>query len=257
MSTAIAAHELVRRWVSADEMRALGFAPGGPEIDYGLRWGEQWNVRVSFAPYGDGVGGYLYAHDRAVDRYLVLAAHTTADRVDAAWHELIACAAGSDGYLAFATLDGAAMPIERADRLLLHCVDRELAAHHDFLASANDEPVRFDAAYAVVVQRSARVAAEDLQIAAARAANPNGAAVMVRYRVLDASAWTGRVAGASLDSAAAQARRIQDVAAGHHRAVQATSVAQGHTTVAASRVPQLAFLAHGPLVPSVVPTLDL
>lgn len=129
--------------------------------------------------------------------------------------------------------------------------------HHYFIASANDAPVRFDAAYAVVVQRSARVAAEDLQFAAARVANPNGAPVVVHYRVLNASGWTGRVAGASLESAATQARRIQDVAVRQGRAVQATSVAQGCTTLAASRVPQLAFLADRPLVPSVAPTLDL
>jgi hypothetical protein len=243
--------------MSADEMRALGFAPDSPEIDYGVRWGEERNVRVSFAPHGDGNGGYLYAHDPGADRYLLLAAHTTAERADAAWHELVACSAAPDGYLAFAALDAAPMPIEQANRLLVHCVDREIAAHHDFVASANDAPVRFDAAYAVVVQRSARVAAEDLQIAAARVANPNGAPVVVNYRVRNGSGWTGRVAGASLDSVAMQARRIQDVAVRHGRAVQATSVAQGHTIVAANRVPQLAFIADRPLVPSAAPTLDL
>jgi hypothetical protein len=88
MSTATPTGVLTGRWMPADEMPAMGFVRGGPEIDYGMRWGEGRNVRVSFAPHGDCPGGYLYAHDRSADRCLLLAAHTTPDQVGAAWQEL-------------------------------------------------------------------------------------------------------------------------------------------------------------------------
>jgi hypothetical protein len=257
MSTATTTGVLAGRWLPADEMRAIGFEPGGPEIDYGMRWGEERNIRVSYALHGDCPGGYLYAHDRDADRYLLLAAHTTPDQVDAVWRELVACTPSPDAYLAFASLDGAAMPVEQAQQLLLHCLDREMSAHHDFVASGTDDPVRVGAAYAVVVQRSARVAAEDLQVEAVRAANPDVEPVVIRYRVLGDSRWTGRVAGEDLDSTAREAERIEALAGRHELALQATSVSQGHATVAATRVPELAFLARRAEVMPAAPTLAI
>jgi hypothetical protein len=224
----------------------MGFEAAGPEIDYGMRWGERGDVRVSFAPHGDCTGGYLCAHDRSADRYLLLAAQTTAARVDAAWRELTACTSSPDGYLAFAVLDGrnGPMPLERSRRLVLHCLDREMAAHVDFTASSTDRPARFDLGYAVIVQRAARVAAEDLHIDAVRAASEDREPVLIRYRLLDDSGWTGRMAGTSLESATSNARQVLDVAERHRLAVQATSVTQGHTTVAAARAPELGFAVH-------------
>jgi hypothetical protein len=242
MTTAATAGVLTGRWMSGDELRALGFAPSGPEIDYGMGWGEGHDVRVSLAPQADR-GGFLYAHDRTADRYMLLAAHTTAEQVEAAWQELIACAPCPDAFLAFTALSDAAMPVDQARQLLLDCVEREMAAHQDFIASGVDAPVRVDAAYGVVVQRSARIAAEDLQIDAVRAANPDDDPVIIRYRVLGDSRWTGRVAGADLNSATGEAQQLETVANHHQLTLQATSVSQGHTTVAAARVPELGTLA--------------
>jgi hypothetical protein len=256
MSTATTASTGVRRWISSDEMRALQFVPAGAEIENGRRWGEQRNIRICFAPHADGHGGYLYAHDASTDRYLLLAAHTTRAQVEAVRRELNGCTATSDGYLALAALDGAALPVEQARGLLLHCVDREMTAHQDFLASSAAEPVRFDAAYAVVVQRSARVAAEELQIDSARAVT-GAAPVVIRYRVPDVAGWTGRVAGECLAAATAEARRIERIAGRHDIAVQATSVNQGHASVAAARVPELGFIAHRAEVPPGAPRLGM
>jgi hypothetical protein len=250
---------LTARWLAADEMRALGFVPGGPEVDFGLRWGERKNIRVSFAPLEGSASGYLYAHDPTLDRYLLLAARTTVDQVDAAWCELLACSASPDGYLALAALDlpDEQVPSELAQQLLLHCVDGEMAAHQDFITSGVDEPVRFDAAYALVVQRSARVAAEDLQIAAVRSANPGSDPVVVRYRVLGESRWTGRIAANCLGSAAEGARQIQEVADRHGLEVQATSVTHGHSVVAAARVPDLGSIAQRAEIPGSAPRLAI
>jgi hypothetical protein len=57
MSTATTTGVLTGRWLPAPEMRAMGFVPGGPEIDCGMRWGEGGTVRVSFAPHSDRPGG--------------------------------------------------------------------------------------------------------------------------------------------------------------------------------------------------------
>lgn len=237
-------------WLPSAQFRALGFEPGGPEIDYGMCWGETGNVRVSFAPYGDRDGGFLYAHDPRTDQDLLLAAHTTAERVDAAWRELGADTHTPDGYLELASLvDGAApepMPLREAQALLSHCLDRELAAYRQCVAGTSDVPTRFDAVFNVVVQRSARVAAEDLLLDAARAVSPDAEPVIVRYRLLDEPGWTGRAAGPDLESACAMTSHAAAIAGRHELKLQATSVTHGHSTVAAARIPELAFAAHRP-----------
>jgi hypothetical protein len=69
--------------------------------------------------------------------------------------------------------------------------------------------------------------------------------------------WTGRVAGDCLESAAVEARRVQRVADRHHIAVQATSVTQGHSSVAAARVPELGFIARRADAVPAAPTLSI
>ena len=228
-------------WMPAEELKDLGFTPGGPEIDYGMRWGEQQCVRVSYAPHIEHDDGYLYAYDGAIDRYLVLAAHTTPHAVEAAWRELTACTSAPDAYLAFAALDEQPLPMDQAHDLLLHCVDREFSAYRNFSESIIDAPVRFDAAHAVVVQRAARVAAEQILVASVSVAKPEDAPVVIRYRITDENSWAGRVAGPDLESTADTLRSIDQLGQQHGLTVQATSVTQGHATVAAARVPELDF----------------
>lgn len=238
------------RWLPSAQFRAMGFEPGAPEIDYGMRWGDSRNIRVSFAPYGDRDGGFLYAHDPGTDRDLLLAAHTTPERVDAASRDLTAATASPDGYLAFVSLahDGASTPmtLREAQALLSHCLDRELTAYKGYVTGASDAPTRFDAGFDVIVQRSARVAAEDLLLDAAKAASPDAEPVVVRYRLLEEPGWSGRVAGSDLESACAVMSHAVAVAGRHDLKLQATSVTHGHTTVAAARVPDLALAAVPP-----------
>jgi hypothetical protein len=245
------------RWLPAAELRAMGFEACGPEIDYGMRWGEHRDIRVSFSPYDGRDDGYLYAHDRSADRYLIVAAHTTAERVDAAWRELNATTSSPDAYLVLASLDHGdrPMPVTQARSLLLHCVDRELAAHHDYVAGGNAGQSRFDTAHSVVVQRSARVAAEDLQLAAVRADIGGGQPVVVRYRILGQSGWVGRVAGSTLESACAETRHVQDTAFRHQLDVQATSLSHGHSIVAAARIRELEFATPEPPAPAIAPQI--
>jgi hypothetical protein len=258
MSTALDRDPNTPHWMSADELRAIGFQPGGPETDYGMRWGEQHDVRVSFAPYGDRTGGYLYAYQRSDDRYLLLATNVTPDRVDAAWHELTACTSSPDGYLALAALDDHEMPMppRTARALLMHCVEREFDAYRTFADAGPDQALRFEAASAVVIQRTARVSAERLLIDGARAANSGDGPVVVRYRILEEKGWTGRVAGADLAAAAAGTKEILELAAQRQLTLQATSVTHGHAVVAAPRVPELAFAATRPPVVG-APTLGI
>jgi hypothetical protein len=245
MSTIASTTTLTGRWMPSEELQAMGFEPAGPEIDYGMRWGEHRNVRVSFAPHDDR-GGYLYAHDTAADRSLLLATHTTTSRVDAAWQELTASTSSPDGYLALAALDSVdgPMPVEQSRELLLHCLDREMDAYAAFTAAGTDGPARFDLAHALIIHRSARIAAEGLHVDAARAVSEDCEPVVIRYRVLAETSWTGRLAATNLDTAASDVRHVLDLAEGHHLTMQPTSVSHGHSTVAAARVPELDFAVH-------------
>src|SRR5437868_10082516 len=105
MSAASGSQGSDARWMAVGEMHALGFDQVTPEIDYGTSWGEQGQVRVSFAPHADRDGGFLYAYDRAADRYLVLAGQTTPDQVEGVWRELLDRMSMPDGYLVLSVLD--------------------------------------------------------------------------------------------------------------------------------------------------------
>jgi hypothetical protein len=201
----------------------------------------------------------LYAHDRATQHFLLLATRTTPDQVQSAWLDLNSLTTSPDGYLAFASLEGAPplSPAVEAGQLLLRCVEQEMAAYDEFVATGPDHALRFDAAYAVVVQRSARIAAEDAQIDAVRSAAADNGPVVIRYRVLGESGWTGRVAGESLQSAADDARRVHAIGERHGLVTQATSVSQHHAVISAARVPEVAFMLHLPEVPSSAPRLEL
>lgn len=256
MSTALS---YTQGWITSDEMRVRGFTATGPEIDYGMRWGDRYNIRVRYVPVGDGTDGYLYAHDRETDRCLVLTERTTLDRYVAAWNELRDLTSSPDAYLVFASLARplAPLPIVKADDLLRHCLDREMAAYRAFSVAPADEMPQLEFAHALIVERSARVAAEQLQIESARAIAEDNEPVVIRYRIEDRSPWNGRVAGQTLDAAVGNARQLQHVAGSHQLTVRATSVSHGHTVVAAPRVPELKFITHSAPNPSNAPRLEL
>jgi hypothetical protein len=80
------------QWISATEWADPGFHDHGPEIDYGMRWGLNRNIRVSYSPNtGDGLAGRgrLYAHDPTHNRYTLLVADTTDTDVENAWNTLL------------------------------------------------------------------------------------------------------------------------------------------------------------------------
>jgi hypothetical protein len=245
------------RWLGAEDLRAMGFTRARPEIDYGMRWGERSDIRVSFVPRGDGEDGFLYAYDRSADRYLLLAAHTTRGRVDAAWRELSAYIDSPDAYLALASLDERPLSVGEARGLLLHCLDRELTTYCGYVTGGSDGPTRFDAAFEVIVQRSARVSAERLLLDAARTASVDAQPAVVRYRLLGERSWSGRVAGVDLDAACAATKDVFDVAHRHQLTLQATSVSQGHATLSAARVPELSFAATRPALAVDAPAVGI
>ena len=248
MSTSTTAGATTQRWLSAEQMRAMGFTPTAPEIDYGTTWGERHDVRVFFAPHRDRDDGYLYAHDPSTDRYLILAAHTTPAQVEDVWRELLERTASPDGYLALAVLDHGEDELMRPDQaraLLWHCLGRELDARRRFtLALPAGRP---EAASAVVIERSARVGAQRLLLGTLARHTADAGPVVVRYRMLGDPDWTGRLAAASLPAAAREARQLLDLARERGFEPQATSVTQNWTTRSAARVPELAFAAARPL----------
>lgn len=254
MSTAAAD---TTHWMSPEGMRNLGFPRTGPEVDYGTGWGHNHSIRVSYSPYAGADDGFLYAYNKISDRYLLLAAHTTPAAVEAAWRQLNAGTPAPEAYLAFAALDQQPLPYEQARSLLLHCVGREFAAYRDFTSVGVDGQLRVDAAHTVVVQRSARVSAEQILIDSARAESIEAPPVIVRYRVPDEKGWVGQVAGTDLGSAVYAMRSVHELALGRGMAVQATSVAQGRVNAAAARVPELDF-ARGRTSPTLSsPLIDL
>jgi hypothetical protein len=230
-------------WMPADAFAASGYTHVRPELDFGMRWGEHETIRVSFAPFAERPGGYLYAYNRSTDQYLLLAPHTTASQVDNAWQEISDATASPDAYLAFASLDHGPGPMNlgAAQDLFVDCFEREVDAYRSYVSGATDGPARFDAAFNVIVQRSARVSSERLVLEAAHAASGDDWPVVVGYRILDETGWSGRLAGNDLDDACRVTSRAVDIADQHQLALQATSVSRGHTTLSAARVPELAF----------------
>jgi len=244
------------RWLPPAELRAAGFIPGGPEIDYGMNWGDSGAVRVSYAPRAGEGPGFLYAHDSRADRYLLLAPATTERQVDAAWRELQPFLGVPDAYLALASVAHRElpMPVDRARDLLVHCVDRELAVLRDLRAADIEAPTGFETARALMIQRSARVSAEQLL---RDAASVDAEPVLVRYRVPQDRTWSGVIADISVDRAAATTRAIADLAGQRGVEVQATSVTHGWSTIAAARVPQLEFAARRQAVAIDAPQLTI
>src|SRR5262249_28514266 len=162
-------------------------------------WGDNDNVRVSYSPYRDRDGGYLYAYDRSSDRYLLLAAEVSHETVDDASRALTAFAPSGDAYLALASLnyEHGTMPVEQSPALHRHCVERELAVLH-ILTTARDTFAHDIAAHRLVSSRAARQAAEGLLADSVR--RPAGEApVFVRYRVLEDNSWDGRLAAVDVE----------------------------------------------------------
>lgn len=252
-----AATVFTQGWIDADQLRAEGFVPTGPERDYGMRWGETHAIRVSWAPREDA--GFLYAHNRETDKYLLLADRTTPEQVDGAWRELLRLDGLPDAYLAFAGLQQPIepLPVSEATQLLRHCVEREMNAYRTFADAPSDEPVRMNASVGVVVARAARVAAEQLQIEAIHEAAVDQEPVIIRYWINGRTEWSGRIAGESLSAATCEARYLQQAAERYGLAVQATSVSRGHSVIAAPRVPELAFIAPRAQIPSNAPGIEL
>lgn len=245
-------------WLPGDALAALGFTPGGPETDYGMRWGEEHNVRVSFAPHLDREDGFLYARNAVTGRYLLLARHTTVNQAQAAWEEISARTTSPDGYLAFASLDQPNLPLhpKHARALLWHCLDRELGAYRD-IDRAPDGRAHFDATHTLITYRSARVSAENLLHEAIRSDRPGADPVVVRYRIPGRPESTGRLYADDVNAAGREARRLLNLVQRHGLEAQATSVTHGHAAVAASRVPELAFAAVREPASSNAPRLSL
>jgi hypothetical protein len=227
------------RWMDPDEFGATGFKSIAPETDYGYRWGAQQTIRVSFAPTNDAGDGYLYAYDLLTKRSLMLAEHTTWEAVEQA-STLLTDMNIVDGHLALAAVINDDRPLtpEHAGALWLHCIEREVHSRHAYATS--DLSSRMAAAGAVIVNESARCAAERVMLRA-HVAHHEDPPVVVRYRVVEWPSWSGRYASANLDQAADRAREFQQAAERVDYTFQALSVSCGVSIVAAARVPELSF----------------
>jgi hypothetical protein len=232
------------RWMTDSEFAAAGHSPHGPEIDYGMRWGHNNEVRVSFAPTSDNGTGYLYAYDKLRKRCALLCESTTFAEVEAAWRALIDEPVKGNDFLLIADAVDAASRIEEAQTVWLHCVEQELAARHDYRAPAGDAEDRFEAGRQIVIAECARAASESVLIEALSSpGQPFGPPAVVRYQVLEQDNWTGRVAGADLAAAVEAAMQVQKLAECYDFTFQATSMRHGNTVLAAARVPELRELA--------------
>ena len=60
---------------------AYGHLPG-IDRDYGMRWGERREQRISLRRTADANGGLLYAYDPTWDEYAVISTHAPADAVE-------------------------------------------------------------------------------------------------------------------------------------------------------------------------------
>lgn len=204
-------------WMSGDELAQLGFALGGPERDYGMRWGQNNTVRVSYAPHADAdrSGGFLYAYDKAGDRYALLSPDTTPEEVELTWPYL-ASVDEPEGYRRLVQLLARVEPmhLDDARELLSHCLDRELGA-----VRARDEPesgplTRPALASHALYGRAARLAAQDLLLDAVAAAEPEQFLV-VEYRATGADNLVGHVASLSPRSAVEDIALVRRIAAEH------------------------------------------
>ena len=245
MSIPLPLRPLPTRWQTADAFAASGWSRVRPEVDFGTRWGESETIRVSFAPFADRPGGFVYAFNRSTDQYLLLAPHTTVNQVEAVWRDLHQHTAAPDAYLLFTVLDHGPGPMNlgTAQEVFLDCLDRELGAYRNYIDGSGSGPERFDAAFQVIVARSARASSEQVLLEAAEATSQDGAPVVVAYRLLGETGWSGRLAGADLEDARSTTRRAFEIAERRMLAFQATSVSHGHTTLSAVRVPGLSFAA--------------
>lgn len=231
-------------WITADELCALGFAPGGPETDLGMRWGSSATIRASYAPHIDRSGGYLYAHDPSTDRYALLCPETTRDAVDSAWRLVLESPDLEDGHLALADIvDGErSLRSAHARALWLHCVEQEFTARRDYDTVKQDPTLRVDAARTVVISESARCAAEQLlhdACVASGAVEP----VSIRYRIPTWPHWSGRVTAPELSAGVSDLIEVRAAARRAGYQAQATSVTHGHSVVSAARVPEVQFAA--------------
>ncbi len=228
-------------WMAADELASLGFAPGGPERDYGQRWGDDHSVRVSYAPHRDPdrTGGYLYAYDKTHDRYALLAADTTSEDVERVWPYL----AGVDepqGYRNLVELLTRPEPMRTdvAKTLLMHCLDRELAAQRalDSTSRALTSPA---VASHAMYGRAARMAAQDLLLDAVSAVEPEQFLV-IEYRIPYAGNLVGHLATMSPRTAVVDVADVRRLAAHHDYEMAVVNfVHRGMTIdVTADKVPQ-------------------
>lgn len=231
-------------WMTSDALTQAGFVARGPEIDYGMRWGRTESIRVSFAPTDPHGNGYLYVHDRQSQLYALLAPATTVADVNAAWRAMLDRPVQPNDYVVMADLIAAPVKVAEARTVWQHCVEQEFQARRVHEAAGWNAPERFEVARAVVVARSARVAAEAVVAAALAGGDRTGyGPAVVNYRILGRNDWTGQAAGVDLPDAADQATAVHQAAERHGFAMQATSFRHGQVVVAASRVPELNQLA--------------
>src|SRR5690349_6359915 len=177
-------------WVSPTDLAQAGFRPSGPEIDYGMRWGERLSISVSFAPRDGSEFGYLYAHDRSTGRCRLLVPETTADAVEDAW-QVLRDAQIPDAHLAFPAVINGDQPLrpDHAHALWKHCVEREVDARQTYRQNVDPDrrpSLRRD----VRISEAARTSAEAIH---RESISHTGAEpVIVRYRVAEWPGWYGR-----------------------------------------------------------------
>jgi hypothetical protein len=226
------------RWMRKDDLAAMGYSAGGVEVDYGMRWGVDKNIRVSYAPYADPErdGGFLYAYEPGSDRYALLRPDTTPEQVDAVWTlTMTRSPISRASYVELAGLiaDEGQVSTTQAQRTLAQCIDREMAARTAFAELDDAAPDSLDGARQWFLSSQARSAAEALLIDALNVAGgPSTAPFVITYRIGEQSSWTtGRLAAQDWDSLMAAVSELYEIAERHHVAAYAESLSRGRHTV--------------------------
>ena len=81
--------------------------------------------------------------------------------------------------------------------------------------------------------------------------------MVVRYRMLQQTDWSGRIVGQGLFDAVGDTRRLMDAARQRQFDLYATSVTRDWQTMPAIRVPELMFAATRPPLTRDVPQIGL
>ena len=78
-------------WIGPQAFQAKYGQVLGVDRDFGVRWGEKSNQRISWRAPLDASHGLLYAYDRLWDEYLVLGTNVPIGAVESAFKQALAC----------------------------------------------------------------------------------------------------------------------------------------------------------------------